>query len=140
MSWVTNTILHFGCLDGDHEMHALEHVNAFFKQRNDSQRFVSVQDESLPRDWYGGSKRLECSLAIGAFNHLEIGALVEHLCSLCAADKLDPVATQLILMDQEEEKFRVINLEDELVARGIAPPWLQPRPGDDEGSNDEGSQ
>ncbi len=118
MSWVTNTILHFGCLGGDYEMRTLEHINAFFDQRNDRQRFVSVQDEALPRDWYGGSKRLECSLAIGAFNHLDIGALVEHLCALCAANELDPVATQLILMDQEEEKFRVINIEDEMLARG----------------------
>lgn len=128
MSWVTNTILHFGHLDGDYEMRAIERVNAFF---NGFERVVSVEDVSLPQYWYGGSKNLECSLAIGAFNHLNIEALVEYLCNLCAANELDPVATQLILMDQEEDKFHVINMDAEMRIRGMAPPWLQSGQADD---------
>lgn len=84
---------------------------------------MSVNDTSLPHDWYGGSKRLECSPAIGAFNHLSIDALVEHLCNLCAANELDLVATQLILMDREEDKSHVINLDEQMRIRGIGPPW-----------------
>lgn len=122
MSWVTNAILHFGSDDGDYEVRTLERINAFFTARLG---FVSVNDESLPQDWYGGSKKLECSLAIGAFNHLNIDALVEHLCNLCAANELDPVATQLILRDQEEDKFHVINIDEEMRIRSMAPPWLQ---------------
>ena len=87
---------------------------------------MSVEDTSLPRHWYGGWKNLACSLALGAFNHLDIVELVEYLCTLCAANELDPVATQLILMDQEEEKFHVINIDEEMRARGLPVPWLEP--------------
>ena len=58
----------------------LEKVNTFFEGQ--VKGFVSVEDEQLPRHWYGGGKYLECELAIGAFNHLDVEGLVRHLCSL----------------------------------------------------------
>ncbi len=143
MSWVTNAILYVGHLHGDEEARALEQVNEFFSMVNLARKraahrgfasndasepeywypaprgFVSVRDASLPQHWYGGSKGLECSLAIGAFNGLDIDALVDHLCSLCASKALDPAATQLILMDQEEDRFRVINIDEEMRARSM---------------------
>ncbi len=128
MSWVTNTILHFGSLGRDYERRPLEQVNVFITEHvgPEARGFVSVEDESLPCGWYGGGKNLECSLAIGAFNGLDINGLIEHLCNLCAANALDPVATQLILRDQEEEKFRVISIDEEMQARGMRVPWLEP--------------
>ena len=63
MSWVTNTMLHFG--NGGQA--ALDKVNAFFTDGpGHGPGFVSVDDPALPRGWYGGSKMLECSVAIGA--------------------------------------------------------------------------
>ena len=32
MSWVTYTMLHFGCMGQDEEVRALERVNAFFTE------------------------------------------------------------------------------------------------------------
>lgn len=110
MSVVTNTILVF---DGDQE--ELDKVNAFFAEGlGRGPGFVSVEDASLPRGWYGGSKGLECSLAIGAFNHLNIKALVDHLCALCLAGALDDQETQLLLREQDEVKFRIIDIDDEM--------------------------
>jgi hypothetical protein len=144
MSWVTNAILYFGHLHGDEETRALEQVNVFFSlvQVHGSflgenvsgpvyvhpapRGFVSVKDAALPRHWYGGSKGLECSLAIGAFNGLDIDALVEYLCNLCASKVLDPLAAQLILMDQEEDRFHVINIDEEMRARGMNVPKFEP--------------
>lgn len=123
MSRVTNTILHFG--DGEQE--DLDKVNAFFTDgTGHGPGFVSVEDATLPRGWYGGSKFLECSVAIGAFNHLDIKALVDHLCALCLAGALDDEETQLLLMDQEEDKFHVINIDEEMRARGMRMPWWGP--------------
>ncbi len=123
MSWVTNTILHFG--DGGQD--DLDKVNAFFTDGpGHGPGFASVEDASLPRGWYGGSKILECSLAIGAFNHLDMKALVDHLCALCFAGALDDERTQLLLMDQEEDKLHVINIDEEMRARGMRMPWWGP--------------
>ena len=58
MSWVTNTILHFG----NGEEKEFDKVNAFFMDGpGHGPGFVSVQDASLPQYWFGGSKNLECS-------------------------------------------------------------------------------
>ncbi len=151
MSWVSNVILHFTPpLDGDgDEAHTLEQINEFFSlvpkkmvlkssffSAEDASKpqymyparrgFVSVHDASLPRGWYGGSKHLECSLAIGAFNGLDIGELVEHLCNLCVSKVLDPARTQLILKDQEDDKFHMINIDEEMEARGMRTPEPAP--------------
>jgi len=80
----------------------LEEVNAFF---GDQKGFVSLDDESLPRGWYGGG--LECDLAIGAFNYLDLEGLTEHLQSLdwpCIED------VQLLVLEHAEGKFRIINV------------------------------
>ncbi|HEX8035687.1 MAG TPA: hypothetical protein VF510_17650 [Ktedonobacterales bacterium] len=123
MSWVTNTILVFG--DGQQE--PLDKVNAFFREGpGHGPGFVSVEDTSLPQHWYGGGKNLECSLALGAFNNLDIKALVDHLCALCLAGALDDERTQLLLRDQEEDKFHVINIDEEMRARGMRMPWWGP--------------
>jgi hypothetical protein len=123
MSWVTNTILHFG--DGEQE--DLDKVNTFFRDGSGhGPGFVSVKDPALPQYWYGGSKALECSLAIGAFDHLDISALVDHLVALCVAGALDADRTQLLLRDQEEDKFHVINIDEEIRARGMRMPWWDP--------------
>ena len=73
MSLVTNIILHIGILEDEKEK--IKEINKFF----DGQSLVSVDDENLPRGWYGGSKMLECNLYIGAFNYLRIQEFIDHL-------------------------------------------------------------
>jgi hypothetical protein len=110
MSWVTNAILHYEQWYGPD---FLEQVNAFFE--GSAKGFVSVHDEQLPRHWYGGSKHLECELAIGAFNHLDVEGLAQHLCSLIGPHLAeDYEELQLIVLEQEQQRFRLINITDEL--------------------------
>jgi hypothetical protein len=106
MSVVTNAILHFS---GDPTTF-LPKVNTFFEGRQ--RGFTSVDDPRLPRGWYGGSKMLECELALGAFNHLDLDALIRHL--RAAAPHDDDL--QLMVMEQEEARFRLINVNEEPVA------------------------
>ncbi|HEX6798445.1 MAG TPA: hypothetical protein VF116_12115 [Ktedonobacterales bacterium] len=103
MSWVTNTILHYANGTPGY----LDRVNAFFE--GDQYGFVSVKDPRLPDGWYGGSKHLECNLAIGAFNHLDLDGLIRHL------RKVDPhdANLQLMVLEQEQYRFRIININDE---------------------------
>ena len=107
MSVVTNAILHMGVLDQEEEPELLKEVNFFF---SDGRRgFVLVDDPSLPSGWYGGSKMLECSLAIGAFNHLDLNALLAHLREVdWPTDQRDLV--QLIVKEQNDDSFRIINV------------------------------
>jgi hypothetical protein len=105
MSVVTNTILSVG--GGRISPAFLDAVNSFFDPP--SAGFVSVDDERLPDGWYGGSKYLEAGLAIGAFNHLDLDDPVRHLRALAPGDPY----LQLIVMEQEDNRFRIINVFDE---------------------------
>jgi hypothetical protein len=107
MSVVTNAILHYPL--GAEEF--LSRVNAFFSSHVPG--FVSVEDKRLPEAWYGGSKYLECGLAIGAFNHLDLESLTEHICQI----DYPQTNTQLFIMEQEEERFKLINISDEIARR-----------------------
>ena len=63
MSSVSNCILSFSVLE-DIPARIIA-VNAVLSP----QSFVSIEDESLPKGWYGGSKMLETALLVGAFNY-----------------------------------------------------------------------
>jgi len=104
MSRVTNVILHMGCVGEDEAGVLLSRVNYFFK---DQPGFVLVDDEKLPRGWYGGTKMLECDLAIGAFNYLDVGALILYLRTLDWPERGD---VQLMVKEQDESNFRLINV------------------------------
>jgi hypothetical protein len=99
---VTNAILHFS----GNRTTFLAQVNTFFGSRRG---FVSVDAPELPRGWYGGSKMLERDLAIGAFNHLDLDALIHHLRAIAP----DGPYLQLMVCEQEERRFRLINGNDE---------------------------
>ncbi len=103
MSVVTNAILHLGTDSKD----ALAKVNEFFQ----GEGFISVNDEHLPKHWYGGSKFLETDIAIGAFNHLDINSFVRYLCRL---ECIDHLHAQLMIQEQEEGRFKLINIIDEM--------------------------
>lgn len=106
MSVVTNVILSLGPLGLNEEKEFLAEVNKFF---GGTKGLVSVDDDSLPRGWYGGNKMLETSIAIGAFNYLDLDALVQHLQSLfMICQFLSDV--QLMIKEQNEDHFRIINI------------------------------
>ncbi len=75
MSVVTNAILSLGVAGKP----ILPLVNKYFEPANG---FVLVDDERLPDGWYGGNKYLECELAIGAFDYLDLDDFIRHLRTL----------------------------------------------------------
>src|SRR5262249_51788655 len=104
--WVTTVILHLGGAFVP-ENALLAQVNAFFSEGTG---FVSVEDAQLPRGWYGGTKYLEASLAQGAFNHLDLDALVAHLRTI---EWPNPEDVQLLVREQEAGRFRIVNIFDD---------------------------
>jgi len=104
MSDVTNLILSIS-IDDD-EQGKLKEVNTYFLARQ-TKPLISVDDPSLPKAWYGGSKFLECALSVGAFNHLDLDAFLDHLRSL---QWRWPDQVQVIAKEQEDLKFTIREL------------------------------
>src|SRR4030095_10168300 len=69
---------------------------------------VSVDNESLPKAWYGGSKFLEANLFLGAYNQLDLDALIVFMKEQIKWDV--PESVQLIIKEQDDIKFRIIDL------------------------------
>lgn len=109
MSVVTNAILHMGTLDPDcgEDNELLKEVNAFFAP---GRGFRLIDGENV-----GGTKCLECTLAIGAFNGDITGAnletFVEHLRNNVRWPyDCERISIQLLVKDQNDMKFRVIDI------------------------------
>ena len=106
MSRVTNLIVAFSTLED--EAKVIDRMRDY----NDGKFIiVSVIDEKLPSDWYGGTKRLECSLLIGAYNYLDLEGFLLFLRSEINWEAIDLV--QLFVKEQDNMKFKLINLIDE---------------------------
>jgi len=102
MSRVTNVILHVGLFDRE----LVSKVNEFF-ERDGIKGFVSLEDGSLPQGWYGGTKFLEAAFSAGAFNHLDMHHLLAHIRSI---EWSQPESVQLIVVDQEDYKCRLVDV------------------------------
>lgn len=114
MSWVTNVVLSIDSDDRIGEVNRYfvakaEDVNANISMDTPYPSFplVSVDDPSLPRWWYGGSKHLEAILLIGAMNYFDLTEFVEHLRGIAWEY---PEAVQLFVRQQEDFAFRLINV------------------------------
>jgi hypothetical protein len=101
MSVVTNVILKTST--GDQSR--ISKLNELFRSGGS---FVSCSEESLPRDWYAGSKILECQICPGAFNHLQLDQLVAAIRQVTWDD---PRSVQLFVQEQEEERLREVALQ-----------------------------
>ena len=55
--------------------------------------------------WYGGSKMMETSLFMGAFNPLDLDGHVEHIKTI-NGEELENV--QVIVKEQEADKFKIL--------------------------------
>lgn len=101
MSLVTNVILHMGTNTEQEAKDYLKQVNNFFKDKEIE--FVYVND------WHAKESLhvLEIDLAIGAFNYLDLDALTKHLCTI---DWEDKPAIQLLVREQNEIGFRIIDV------------------------------
>lgn len=102
MSIVTNIMLAMDC-GASEEL--IEIINDLIPQNG----FVSVDDEKLPQGWYGGSKYLEVSLFIGAFNYLNLNKLVAAM-RLIDYSEYDISFVQLIVCGQHDDGFGIIDV------------------------------
>ena len=104
MSDVTSLLIAFS--SGEREDKVLTHLRQHM-HRGQPFRIVSVKDAALPTGWYGGSKYLETGLLVGAYNYLDLVALLAFMQRM---EWEDPEDVQLIIKEQEAFKFRIINL------------------------------
>ncbi len=109
MSLVTNVVLKWSLEEGGEAadvLPQLREVNTFFAE---DRGFMWVDDPSLPRAWYGGTKMLETNLFIGAFNYLMEHELLSHLRTLHWER---PDCVELVLLGEDDETFRVVRLQE----------------------------
>lgn len=101
MSMVDNCILTFSiCEDEDEKIHQ---INSFFGHKG----FISVDSETLPIGWYGGTKMLETPLFIAAFNYFNEGSFINRLKTL---DWEYPKEVQLMIKRQDDDMFSIVNI------------------------------
>jgi hypothetical protein len=115
MSVVTNVILAWGSMDDIESKEVLDQINAYLNNQEDQfqeRGLVSVEDDSLPSGWYGGTKYLECSLAIGAFNYLHLSEFVEFLKSFNWEKYRTANAVQLMILEENEYAFKIITIRE----------------------------
>jgi hypothetical protein len=107
MSWVTNILLNVSPSDEDNGL--IEQVNRYFQRPEFgiATNLVAVDSPTLPQGWYGGNHIFEASLYVGAFNYFDLKAFITYLKSL---PWHDPDWVQLIVKDQEDVKFRTVDI------------------------------
>lgn len=108
MSWVTNIILSTPPYFGKEKEEIEKKINSFFEKGDKG--FVNCDDKKLPTGWYGGTKMLEAELWIGAFNYINLEDLVEHLENIDWGGDYEKEEVQLIIKDQDDKRFRILNL------------------------------
>jgi hypothetical protein len=100
VSKVTNLILVFSGSENEPEV-------ALFLNRFPNEgkgfRIVAVDDPSLPKGWYGGTKYLECCLYLGAYNHFNAQAFLAYLRTYPWED---PESVQLLVKEQYDDVFQ----------------------------------
>ncbi|OMP74892.1 hypothetical protein [[Flexibacter] sp. ATCC 35208] len=104
MSKVTNLIITFSTLED--EQLVIEQIKLFDQELGFN--IVSVNDERLPNVWYGGTRRLECCILIGAYNNLDLEKFILFLATKVEWEAADLV--QLLVKEQEDMKFKLIDL------------------------------
>lgn len=107
MSKVTNVILVADTFSGDWVTQRMEPINAWLREHANAQYLVHVDDPELPVGWYGGSKMLECEMAIGAFNYLDLDAFLEFLRNDPSLhwNQIEDGTTQLLVLGQDDTRF-----------------------------------
>ena len=113
MSVVTNLILSFSVSEDERSRE--KEINSFYNngrnfkiisadfERNEAEDYYEV------KTWYAGSKYLETPLYVGAYNHLDIDGLIEHLKKVHWEE---PKSVQLIIKRQESDIFEIIHIVD----------------------------
>lgn len=99
MSLVTNVVLKTAVQDAG----LIGGINSALKDKG----FVSCDDESLPFGWYAGTKALECEIFPGAFNYLDLDAMIY---AIRTVPWDQPGSVQLFIQEQNEDRLREVDL------------------------------
>ncbi len=102
MSYVSNVILSFSIMENCSKR--VDDVESYFKNL-ETRGFVDISESSSAV--YGGTKCLETPLLVGAFNYLNFEDFTSHL---QAIQWESPEDVQLIVKDQEDERFSMIRV------------------------------
>lgn len=105
MSQVTNIIILFSCSEDESKI--VGRLNEFEYKKDSFFYIKSINDKELPKHWYGGSKGLEASVLIGAYNYLNILDLINYMKNI-EWEYIEDV--QLLYKEQEDEVFKLIGL------------------------------
>lgn len=105
MGHVTNLIIIFSTLESEDVV--ISKMSNYIVNGNNF-NILSVDDESMPQDWYGGTKRLECNVLIGAYNYLDLESFLTFLRTEINWEAPDLV--QVFVKEQNDMKFRLIDL------------------------------
>lgn len=107
MSKVTNLILAFSTIENKDD--CIEAINNY-KYRNLKMNLVSIdfsKDMDSGTVWYGGTKFMEANILLGAFNYFDIEDFRNYLRTI---HWQSPELVQLIIKEQDDEKFKIIEL------------------------------
>lgn len=94
----------FSC--SEHVEEIINEINNF-KFNGNNLNIVSIDDEKLPKKWYGGSKMMEAEILIGAYNGLHLNDLILFLKKI---NWQNPDDVQVMYKKQEDFKFILIDL------------------------------
>jgi hypothetical protein len=109
MSVVTNLVLSFS--SGEEVEARIADINSF-QYNGKLLNLVSIdynKDREKGTVWYGGNKFFEGNLLIGAFNHFKTDDFIAHLKQI---NWESPELVQLIVKEDSDEKFRIIEIAD----------------------------
>lgn len=113
MSNVTNLIISFSIIED--EISRINEVNLFhnnglnfeIKSANFEEEKKNVFGKESENRWYGGSKKLETPLYIGAFNNLDLRGLIKYCQKI---EWIEPENVQIIVKEQDSDKFIIETL------------------------------
>jgi len=103
MSNVTNVILHMGILEDARAR--IQEVNDLSSLRDGGTGTFLVN--ANPNDVSGGTKALEATIFLAAFNHLHLGEFMRELKTIAWEH---PDELQVIVQEQDDEIFRILTL------------------------------
>ncbi len=105
MSRVTTLIILTGNSEDENYLKKAFHD---FRVGNNPFNLVSVDDEILPKGWYGGTKLISNKIFIGGYNYLELNELIEFMKQKITWH--DENRVQLVVREQDDDKFRIIDI------------------------------
>ena len=108
MSIVTNVII--TCSVSENIPNIIHQLSNFNCCNGRPFNIVSVDDDKLPKGWYGGSKMLEAGILIGAYNMLDI---VQFRQALKSVKWVDKDAVLVLINEQMDLGFKLLEIDFE---------------------------